>query len=113
MVYSKRGIIYKNNNMENKDEILRKFDETIQYFIDCSENLPGTDFSKNVDKLIDIKCDIMKGVEQIDDNFNISLVGNNEVEVCKGCAHWFNGKKLNICKRCFGNSHFVEQTEQR
>ena len=49
--------------MKNKDEILRKFDEAIQYFINCSENLPGTEFSNNVDKLINVKCGIVNGVE--------------------------------------------------
>jgi len=60
--------------MKNKDEILRKFDEAIQYFINCSENLPGTTFCSNVDKLIDIKCDIANGFEQSESTCNLQNV---------------------------------------
>lgn len=47
-----------------------------------------------------------------DSGLHLQRVSVNEVAVCEDCAHWMKGKKLDICRRCFGNSHFVEQTER-
>lgn len=44
--------------MKKKDELLREFDEVIQYFIGHIDNEPRTIFCDNVDKLINLKANI-------------------------------------------------------
>jgi uncharacterized paraquat-inducible protein A len=43
-------------------------------------------------------------------NAAIELVKNNEVAVCEKCTHYNKEQKPEICRRCFSNSHFIEQT---
>ena len=44
--------------MKSKDEILREFDEVLQYFIAYPDSSPKPEFSENVSKLINIKADL-------------------------------------------------------
>ena len=60
--------------MENKDEILREWDEVIQYFIGHDDNEPKTEFCNNVDKLINLKADVANGDEQSESNCNLQNV---------------------------------------
>lgn len=46
-------------------EILRELDEAIQVFINHKDNLPGTAFCSNVDKLINLKCELLQQVNGV------------------------------------------------
>lgn len=49
--------------MENETELLRKFDEVIQYFIAYPDSKTKAGFGENISKLIDIKADLANGVD--------------------------------------------------
>ena len=45
--------------MKNK-EIIERMNSVIQFFITQVQNLPGSEFSKNINELINLKCELSK-----------------------------------------------------
>ena len=85
-----------------------------QFAIDTTKIVLAEMLNKSTKPKTEVEMDnlITDYAGRLVDLLHLPFVIVNEVAVCEDCAHWFNGKKLDICRRCFGNSHFVEQTER-
>ena len=92
------------------EEVLEKLDETIAFFIIREENVPETDFSKNVDNLIDIKYKIFD-LSNKQNSYN--PISGQEVEIIdRKIGHEFEiGEIVTLIRQDSGGLWFAENKD--
>lgn len=93
--------------MKNLDEIVTGISEVIQFMINHEENQPKTEFCANVDKLINLKSDLVSGDEQSSSNCNIPLVTNRTCSNCHHCVVNPSSENEHDQYKCFAKEHIT------